>query len=200
MSNNLNTTNQSVEHQNIEWKKECKNDNRLTLWNAGKLPDELTIEQLFKVHESIPRNPLLAEVCYKAGYIDSWGRGVEKITVACRDAKLPDPLFIERSGRIVVELNRSLPKSPEKSSEEMRKKFGRNAEEKRGDRLGNELGNSRTVIIKVMRANPKISATTLAEILNISTKAIEKNIKLLKEDGVVKRINGTRGHWEIIDE
>lgn len=35
-------------------------------------------------HDFIPRNPLIAEVCYRAGYIDSWGRGVEKITDACR--------------------------------------------------------------------------------------------------------------------
>ena len=63
-------------------------DNRLTLWNAGSLPEELSIEQLFQAHESIPRNPLLAEVCYKAGYIDSWGRGVEKISEACSQAGL----------------------------------------------------------------------------------------------------------------
>lgn len=48
-------------------------DDRLTLWNAGNSPEELSIEQVFEVHESIPRNPLIADVCYKAGYIDSWG-------------------------------------------------------------------------------------------------------------------------------
>jgi len=99
-------------------------DNRLTLWNAGKLPDELTIEQLFQVHESIPRNPLLAEVCYKAGYIDSWDRGVEKISDACQAAKLPAPQFIERSGGMVVELNRSLPKSSVKVVEKVGEKVG----------------------------------------------------------------------------
>ena len=95
-------------------------DERLTLWNAGTLPEELTIEQLFQSHESIPRNPLLAEVCYKAGYIDSWGRGVEKIADACNEAQLPAPQFMERSGGILVELTRtekSSPKSSPKTSE-----------------------------------------------------------------------------------
>ena len=46
--------------------------------------------------ESIPRNPLIAEVCYRAGYIDSWERGVEKITDTCA---IP-----ERTGGIAVEL------------------------------------------------------------------------------------------------
>ena len=79
-------------------------DDRLSLWNAGGLPAELTIEKLFQVHESIPRNPLIAEVCYRAGYIDSWGRGVEKITDACEQAGLPCPIIAERTGGIAVEL------------------------------------------------------------------------------------------------
>ncbi len=69
-------------------------DDRMSLWNAGTLPEELSIEQLFQPHESIPRNPLIAEVCYKAGYIDSWGRGVEKISEACKAAGLAAPVFI----------------------------------------------------------------------------------------------------------
>ena len=74
---------------------------------AGRLPEELTIQKLFEPHESIPRNPLIAEVCYKVGYIDSWGRGVEKITDACEQAGLPAPAIVERTGGIAVELSKS---------------------------------------------------------------------------------------------
>jgi ATP-dependent DNA helicase RecG len=51
-------------------------DDRLSLWNAGTLPLELTVEKLFQTHRSIPRNPLIVEVCYRVGYIDSWGHGI----------------------------------------------------------------------------------------------------------------------------
>ena len=88
-------------------------DDRLTLWNAGTLPEELSIEKLFSLHESIPRNPLIAEVCYKAGYIDSWGRGVEKITEACKGQGLPIPEVYERSGGLVVELKKTPVKTPD---------------------------------------------------------------------------------------
>lgn len=37
------------------------------------------------------------ELC-RAGHIDSWGRGVEKIVDACNEANLPNPQFSERSG------------------------------------------------------------------------------------------------------
>ena len=62
-------------------------DDRISIWNAGTLPLELSVEKLFEVHESFPRNPLIADVCYKAGYVDSWGRGVEKIAEACTKAR-----------------------------------------------------------------------------------------------------------------
>ncbi len=162
-------------------------DNRLTLWNAGTLPLKLPIEKLHELHESIPRNPLIAEVCYKAGCIDSWGRGVEKITEACKAAKLPEPVFMERSGGFLVELARG--------KEGLRNQFGN----KLGNELGNELGNTRTNILNRMKANPNISAAKIAEELKISSYAVEKQIKKLQETGFLKRVGGTRGHWEVTE-
>jgi len=66
-------------------------------------------------------------------------------------------------------------------------------------KLGNKLGNTKEQIILEMRTNSKISAAQLAKLLNISATAIEKNIKQLREDGFIKRIGGTRGHWEVIE-
>ncbi len=157
-------------------------DNRLSLWNAGGLPAELTIEKLFQVHESFPKNPLIADVCYKAGYIDSWGRGVEKISEACRKAGLPSPVIVERTGGIAVELYKSL---AEKDPGEL------------GNQLGNQLGNTKERIIAEMKTNPKVSATQLAEKLSMSITAVEKNIQWLRENGLIKRIGRTRGHWEV---
>jgi ATP-dependent DNA helicase RecG len=65
--------------------------------------------------------------------------------------------------------------------------------------LGNQLGNTKELILAEMKTNPKISGAQLAELLDISTTAVEKNIKQLREDGLVKRVGGTRGHWEAIE-
>ena len=48
-----------------------------------------------------------------------------------------------------------------------------------------------------MKSNPKISGAQLAELLEISTTAVEKNIKQLRDHSLIKRIGGTRGHWEL---
>lgn len=68
---------------------------KLVLWNEGKLPKEIKIEDLKKSHSSKPRNELLADVFFKAGLIEAWGRGTIKITDECKKAGLPEPEFKE---------------------------------------------------------------------------------------------------------
>jgi ATP-dependent DNA helicase RecG len=79
-------------------------DNKINIWNEGTLPDGLSIESLKRSHSSKPRNPIMAEACFKGGYIDAWGRGTLKIIEACKDAHLPEPELIERDGGFLVTL------------------------------------------------------------------------------------------------
>ena len=46
-------------------------DNQLSIWNEGNLPNGLSIEDLKKDHNSRPRNPIIANACFLAGYIDA---------------------------------------------------------------------------------------------------------------------------------
>ena len=66
-------------------------DDQLVIWNEGPIPRE--IKDLNAPHSSVPRNRLIADICFKAGYIDSWGRGIEKITTACTEHGCPTPNF-----------------------------------------------------------------------------------------------------------
>lgn len=77
-------------------------DGSFSVWNDGGLPEGITEEDLLKVHRSKPRNPLIADVCFKAGYIDAWGRGTLKIVESCRDVGLPNPVLKEEQGGFVV--------------------------------------------------------------------------------------------------
>ena len=77
-------------------------DDRLEIWNPGRLPDELTIEKLKTNHSSYPRNKVIANVFFKIGLIEAWGRGTNKIIEACLNAGLPEPLIEETNGGIAV--------------------------------------------------------------------------------------------------
>ena len=77
-------------------------DDKVMLWNPGKLPADIPLEKLKEKHASHPRNKHVAEVFFRAGYIESWGRGIEKIITACQEAGLPEPVFEEAWGGVVV--------------------------------------------------------------------------------------------------
>jgi len=66
---------------------------KIMIWNEGSLPDNWTIERLLSKHPSKPYNPDIANAFFRSGYVESWGRGIEKITNQCVDAGLPMPLF-----------------------------------------------------------------------------------------------------------
>jgi ATP-dependent DNA helicase RecG len=69
-------------------------DDELSIWNPGGLPPELSVEQLRQPqHLSRPRNPLLAQAFYYAGYIERWGTGTARILTLCREQGLPEPEF-----------------------------------------------------------------------------------------------------------
>ncbi|HBY57386.1 MAG TPA: transcriptional regulator [Candidatus Atribacteria bacterium] len=75
---------------------------KLIIMNEGKLPPEVPVEKLKTKHLSKPRNTLLAEVFYFAGFIESWGRGTIKIVENCVEQELPEPDFIEEFGTMNV--------------------------------------------------------------------------------------------------
>lgn len=79
-------------------------DDKFSIWNEGMLPEGLSLDALKRKHPSRPRNPLIADVCFKGGYIDAWGRGTLKIINASREAELPEPLITEQDGGFLVEL------------------------------------------------------------------------------------------------
>lgn len=69
------------------------------------------------------------------------------------------------------------------------------------DKVGNKVGNltdNQKAIIDQINLNNKISATKLADIVGISKRKIEENISKLKEQGLLQRVGGTRGHWEVL--
>jgi len=79
-------------------------DDKISIWNDGNLPERMNLEKLKQLHSSKPRNLIIADVCFKGGLIDAWGRGTVKIIETCLEAGLPEPELIERDGGFLVTL------------------------------------------------------------------------------------------------
>ncbi|MDL2262186.1 putative DNA binding domain-containing protein [Bacteroidales bacterium OttesenSCG-928-I21] len=68
-------------------------DDKIMIWNEGRLPENWTIEKLLQNHSSRPNNPDIANAFFRSGYVESWGRGISKIEEQCIAAGLPTPQF-----------------------------------------------------------------------------------------------------------
>ncbi len=67
---------------------------KIMIWNEGHLPEDWTLNTLLKEHSSRPFNPDIANAFFRSGYIESWGRGISKMTELCVTEGLPKPSYL----------------------------------------------------------------------------------------------------------
>ncbi|MBQ3616579.1 MAG: hypothetical protein II939_00260 [Bacteroidales bacterium] len=86
------------ESQNIEYKE---------TWRDEYLkPKQLTPADLMRKHSSYPRNHNIANVFFKAGFVESWGRGFKKIQEEFNRANMPLPTIEENGGGVTATILR----------------------------------------------------------------------------------------------
>jgi predicted HTH transcriptional regulator len=77
--------------------------------NIGALPDNWTAERLKAKHPSKPFNPDVANVFFRAGTIEAWGRGIERMCADCAAHGVPEPVLLcEPDGMWVEFANRTV--------------------------------------------------------------------------------------------
>ena len=57
----------------------------LQIVNGGVLPDGWTVDTLLSSHRSMPYNPDIANTFFRAGEVEAWGRGIERIIKGCNE-------------------------------------------------------------------------------------------------------------------
>ena len=87
-------------------------DDRLEMTSTGTLHFGLTPEKLFAPHESIPWNPLIADVFYRRGIIERWGRGTLKMAEVTAAAGLPRPEIEDAGGSVTVRFRHTMATIP----------------------------------------------------------------------------------------
>ena len=170
-------------------------DDKLSIWNEGGLPFGLSLEDLKSDHNSRPRNPNIANACFFAGYIDTWGRGTLKIINACKEAGLPDPEIKEMNGGVEVTIFlQAINKGGQVGGVI-------------GGVIGGAIGgvidfltNRQKEVLGLIINNNRITYKEIVDKLSINESAVADHIKALKDKGVIKRDGKTRGKWLILIE
>ena len=170
-------------------------EDKLYIANCGCLPENWTLHNLMQKHASAPYTPNLAHVFYFAGFIESWGRGIEKICSACKNAGVPVPQYTINPGDIMIQfcateelvVHSATPRVTEKTNDRAIKKVIENLDKKS------------LKILKLLVEDPGYTYLKLAKETSLSQKTIYMRLKRMQEDGLIERVGSARnGYWKVM--
>ena len=163
-------------------------NDRIRLWNPGTLPEGMTIEQLLGDHASQPRNRLIAETFYRAGFIESWGRSIHKIYEGMTKAGLRKPEFINEAGGVTLIIYRpNIIKNDDPLNDPL------------NDPL--KLSSLEKDILKLIVKDNQSTYDNLAISLSVSSATIKRAFRNLKVNGCIIRKGSKKiGYWMITEK
>ena len=157
-------------------------DDRLEVTSSGSLHFGLTAEALFKSHESLPWNPLIARTLYRSGLIESWGRGTLKIAELMLAAGLPAPEIEDAGGCVTVRLRPSRYEPPQ--------------------RVAHDLSASQRAVLAALEGAPEgLALREMRALLGdgVPEWALKDDLGLLKRLGLVEsRGHGRGAFWRFV--
>lgn len=133
------------------------------------------------VFENPGYNPDLANTFFRAGYIEAWGRGIQKICEECDliGAKIPEYNIL---------------------GDDITVKFTAVANCKTFNRT-NDVRKEKVIntnVLDLIKAQTDISLSEIAVRLDVSYKTAQRAVADLKKIGVIERVGGRRkGFWKI---
>jgi len=165
---------------------------KLMIWNPGELPPDWNIARLTGKHPSQPYNPDVANGFFRAGMIEAWGRGIERILLACRAAGTPRPKVRFDHGGLWVVFKYAA-SADTTVARQVRVKTPVET------RVETPV-KTPVIILSLLKERPNASLAEVAAIAGKSLSAVERaSAKLVKEGRL--RFVGPRkgGRWQVLE-
>ena len=156
---------------------------KIYIANDCIFPEDWTIDDLMGKHRSRPYNPLIANTFFRAGFIESWGRGIEKIKDSCKEAGNPMPEYTIKREDIMV-MFKSLVSSTNQATNQ-----------------ANQDGDNSIVtrILKVIQEEPTLSQKKIADTIGEKYSTVKYYMESMKKSGIIKREGSSqKGKWIIL--
>ncbi len=180
-------------------------DDRVELCNERQFKIRWTVENLQQPHSSKPRNPNLAKIFYMAGFIEHWGRGIDKIVKQTTDADLKAPQFKDFLNGLQVTFRRNVALRGEgivqdNVQDNVHENQPKPCQKSAVKSAVKPAVKSAVKILILIRENPFITRNEISNAINLSIRAVDNNIEKLKKEGRILRVGPDKGgHWEIVD-
>ncbi len=172
-------------------------NDHVEIWNEGELPDGYNEEVLYGKHSSKPRNRNIADTMFKAGFIDTWGRGYKKIQDGFKTAGLPMPTVKSELGGTMVTFQRGFDvlKGRKYVTSDVACNVGSNV----GSLSVVQLSERQRKICELIKDNAYISSKQMSEVLSVVRRTVERDLAALQKMEVLLREGNTSaGRWVLL--
>jgi len=144
---------------------------------------------------------LIANAFFRAGYIEAWGRGIEKIHRECREHDIPPPVFDYGMSGLMLTFRANTQHLLAIWGERgVKRLLGEKVGEEVGEKVGEALTSNQRQILTLLRENPRMAAREVVQHIGISSRKVEQNIAKLKALTLLKRIGPAKGgYWQVIE-
>ncbi len=158
---------------------------KIMLWNSGNLPRDWTVAKLKGKHPSQPFNPDIANAFFRAGMIEAWGRGIERMITACRELGMKEPdIRYDHAGLWVEFGYKTAVETPVKTTVETPVKT---------------TAKTPVRILEYLSGHPDATLAETAEAIGKSLRAVERASSKLVKDGRLRFVGPQKGgRWEVI--
>ena len=164
-------------------------DDSIMLWNEGKLSEGINQEKLFAEHASQPRNRNIANAFYKAGFIETWGRGINKIRQGLKKMRLPEPTIENHVSGTLIIIYRNGDVN------------GTNDTNNVGNMSETNLTERQRFILSTIKANPLVTGKEMSETLSVTQRTIERDLSVMQKAGIIRhegKVNA--GVWVVLEK
>lgn len=180
-------------------------DDRMEIYSPGGMPDGSLIQERDPLTvPSTRRNPVLADVFNRLGYMERKGSGFGRIISSyefqANYSEDKKPKF--RSDRyqftvVLPNLNYGVVEQNVESISDLKEISGANDAKVGANDANTE--NQKDTLLKIMIENPRITQNEMASVLGISKRTVQRMIEALVEEAKVIRVGSRRsGHWKVI--
>lgn len=168
-------------------------DDHVEIWNDGILPEGYDENVLYGKHSSKPRNRNIADTMFKAGFIDTWGRGYSKIREGFKNAGLQIPSVKSDCGGTLVTFQRGYDVISGK------KIVVSNVVSNVVSKPNTHMTDRQKEIYKLIKEDPFISSKQMSELLSVVHRTVQRDLAMMQKMGVlIREGNTSAGHWVVI--
>jgi predicted HTH transcriptional regulator len=170
-------------------------DDRLVIYSPGGMPDGTQVQER-NVNDipSTRRNPILADIFARLGYMERQGSGLSKIKTAYEKSPnfLPEMEPTFRSNRVEFTVN--LPNLNFKASGDGALNGALNGV------LNGVLTEGQKLLLEIWRKDPTMTQKAIAETTSLSQRTVQRIAKELSESGRLEHVGSRKsGRWIVHD-